>query len=437
MILPAFVPLVAILATFTDAKKGVPSGHPIDPEVHALRLAFAKDVVAPASPITLPTNVAFQSVVKPLISKVDVDQITTYLTRLTQFPERHYKSQNGVDAANWILNSVQSLSAPSGTKITASLFKHSKWIQPSVIARYESTNATSVDGIIVTGTHFDTAAYDHPDGPGGANPAADDCASGSTVIYETLRVLTKSGFVPNRPIEFHWYAAEEFGLLGSYEIAHDYARRGVSVVSYLNLDQSGYIAPGSKPVIGIMADYVTPEATKFLTSVATAYSGLPVVGGQKCGYECTDNAAWYNAGYNSALAFEGLMENAFPNNDKTNTDGSPLDTLEFVDMNHVAAFAKNTIGFVVELSLAGTAVQPSTTGKPQTTTSAAKSTSVRPSTTFAPKCNHSECTAGPLLNKGCSACATAVCKQDSYCCSNQWDDQCVGQVNQYCTTVSC
>ncbi|KAI8615726.1 hypothetical protein BC830DRAFT_263939 [Chytriomyces sp. MP71] len=46
--------------------------------------------------------------------------------------------------------------------------------------------------------------------------------------------------------------AEEFGLLGSYEIAHDYARRGVSVVSYLNLDQSGYIARGTKPVIRIM-----------------------------------------------------------------------------------------------------------------------------------------------------------------------------------------
>ncbi|KAI8616040.1 serine carboxypeptidase S28-domain-containing protein [Chytriomyces sp. MP71] len=64
-------------------------------------------------------------------------------------------------------------------------------------------------------------------------------------------------------------------------------------------------------------------------------------------------------------------------------------------------------------------------------------TSARASTTFAPKCNHNECSAGPLLNKGCSACAIAVCIQDPYCCQNQWDSTCVSEVKQYCTTVKC
>ncbi|KAI8608919.1 hypothetical protein BC830DRAFT_1233690 [Chytriomyces sp. MP71] len=85
---------------------------------------------------------------------------------------------------------------------------------------------------------------------------------------------------------------------------------------------------------------------------------------------------------------------------------------------------------------------PTTSGTTKTkttvTTGGVKtSTTVRASTTVAPKCNHSECTAGALLNIGCSACAKAVCAQDSYCCQNQWDSQCVSEVNQYCTTVKC
>ncbi|KAI8619134.1 hypothetical protein BC830DRAFT_824765 [Chytriomyces sp. MP71] len=81
-------------------------------------------------------------------------------------------------------------------------------------------------------------------------------------------------------------------------------------------------------------------------------------------------------------------------------------------------------------------VVPTTSAKPSSSVKTS-TTSARASTTVAPKCNHSECTTGPLLNKGCSACAAAVCKQDSYCCTNQWDSQCVSEVNQYCTTVTC
>lgn len=37
---------------------------------------------------------------------------------------------------------------------------------------------------------------------------------------EAFRVLAHRGFIPERgPVEFHWYAAEEAGLLGSLDIA--------------------------------------------------------------------------------------------------------------------------------------------------------------------------------------------------------------------------
>lgn len=50
-------------------------------------------------------------------------------------------------------------------------------------------------------------------------------------ILESYRSLIASNFTPQRTVEFHWYAAEEGGLLGSQAIARDYERRGVNVTA--------------------------------------------------------------------------------------------------------------------------------------------------------------------------------------------------------------
>ncbi len=48
------------------------------------------------------------------------------------------------------------------------------------------------------------------------------------------------------------------------------------------------------------------------------------------------------------------------------------------------------------------------------------------------QCAHDVCVSGLALVKACSACATAVCNADSYCCSGSWDSICVGEVPTYC-----
>lgn len=51
-------------------------------------------------------------------------------------------------------------------------------------------------------------------------PGADDDCSGTVSILEAFRILAETGYVPRfGPVEFHWYAAEEDGLLGSQDIA--------------------------------------------------------------------------------------------------------------------------------------------------------------------------------------------------------------------------
>ena len=75
---------------------------------------------------------------------------------------------------------------------------------------------------IIVGAHQDSANYDFPLLPA---PGADDDGSGTVTILEAFRVLVQAGFKPKLPVEFHWYAAEEGGLLGSQDIASEYVHQ--------------------------------------------------------------------------------------------------------------------------------------------------------------------------------------------------------------------
>lgn len=44
---------------------------------------------------------------------------------------------------------------------------------------------------------------------------------------------------------------------------------------------------------------------------------------------------------------------------------------------------------------------------------------------FEASCEHSVCAPGNPLVPGCSACVTAVCDEDSFCCTTSWDSACV------------
>lgn len=52
-------------------------------------------------------------------------------------------------------------------------------------------------------------------------------------------------------------------------------------------------------------------------------------------------------------------------------------------------------------------------------------------------CTHDACNQGEALEAGCSACVSAVCIQDGYCCTNNWDGYCTDEVATYCAPMSC
>lgn len=47
-------------------------------------------------------------------------------------------------------------------------------------------------------------------------------------------------------------------------------------------------------------------------------------------------------------------------------------------------------------------------------------------------CAHPVCAEGPKLDPACDPCAAGICAADPYCCDNNWDNLCVGEVASIC-----
>lgn len=95
----------------------------------------------------------------------------------------------------------------------------------------------------------------------------DDDGSGSITILEALRVLLTDPKIAageaEYTLEFHWYAGEEAGLLGSADIFDAYSADGEVVKAMLQQDMTGY---GDKP-LGVITDRVDQGLTEFVRKV--------------------------------------------------------------------------------------------------------------------------------------------------------------------------
>ncbi|KAG6856930.1 hypothetical protein H0H87_012183 [Tephrocybe sp. NHM501043] len=171
-----------------------------------------------------------QTAVRPIIDRLSLPSIQQYVQTLIQFKNRDAAEDAGVEASNYILAMVQNIISrhpPSGA--TVELFPHS-FKQPSVIAKIPGT---SNGPITIITAHVDTF---NPDVLTDPNQGADSDATGSATLIEAINALLASGFRPSRPVEFHWYAAQFMGNLGSLQISKNYKDAGKQVHALLNID---------------------------------------------------------------------------------------------------------------------------------------------------------------------------------------------------------
>ncbi|KAI5917123.1 leucine aminopeptidase 1 [Camillea tinctor] len=291
-----------------------------------------------AAAVTYPGEMSQTDAVTGLIAKLSTSNMETKLTTFSDIFTRYYQSATGKDASDWVLSEVKAIISESGaTGASVEPFSHS-FVQQSIIATIPGQSASKV----IIGAHLDSInGRDRT----GRSPGADDDGSGTVTIMEAMKALLSDPKIAAgegaNTLEFHWYAGEEGGLLGSADIFDQYSSDGADVKAMLQQDMTGYDAGP----MGVINDYVDSSLTDFVHKVIDAYTEIGYVD-TECGYGCSDHASATAAGYPSSFVIEGNFEDTSPFIHTIN------DTMETVSLEHMLEHAKLVTGFAYELTFA-------------------------------------------------------------------------------------
>ncbi|KAJ8453453.1 hypothetical protein ONZ45_g19711 [Pleurotus djamor] len=303
-------------------------------------LLLATLVVASPAP-KYPTRPVRQRAVNRLIKTLSIDEMKADLARLSSFHTRFYNSTTGAAASTWWLEYVSALTY-SRDDITARAVSHEGFPQTSTIVRVEGSIYPNAP-VTIVGSHIDSVTWRGEDPATDRSPGADDDGSGSINVLATLKALLKDGFKPSTPLEFHWYAGEEGGLLGSDAIAKQYKADGVQVKAYMQLDMNAYTKPGEEEAIAIRQDFSEPALNSFLETLVNTYIKLPIVR-PECGYACSDHASWNRQGFPASMPFEGPNRNPLFHTIDDTTEAPGF------SWEHSKQFAKLAIAYAYELT---------------------------------------------------------------------------------------
>lgn len=220
------------------------------------------------STVAYPKITAHNESIQPMLKKLEKAKMHKNLEHFSGFHTRYYKSETGAESSAWLFDRVNSIIKASGAKASARTFAH-PWGQNSIIATVPGQSNKT----IIVGAHQDSINLFLPSIL--AAPGADDDGSGTVTIIEAFRILLQSDLIAQgnatNTLEFHWYSAEEGGLLGSQAIFKQYEEQHRDVKAMLQQDMTGYtadtIAAGKPVSVGVITDYVDIGLTDFIKEV--------------------------------------------------------------------------------------------------------------------------------------------------------------------------
>jgi leucyl aminopeptidase len=175
------------------------------------------------------------------------------------------------------------------------------------------------------------------------------------------------------PVEFHWYAAEEGGYLGSQAIVRYKRESGARIGAMMEFDMTAFVARNSTPTIAFIKPNSDEALIDWSVALAKEYSSIHVgIYGlprqvlfhlrkpfnqrlASSSYAGSDYSSFTDFGYPSTFATEGdPMVGGFPGNN-CYVHGVK-DTMDVDDetgkfsLEHMAWFAELAIAFAVEQS---------------------------------------------------------------------------------------
>ncbi|ETW84302.1 Metallo peptidase M28 [Heterobasidion irregulare TC 32-1] len=293
--------------------------------------------------LSYPTPNATEQV-KGVLRTLSTEGPKENLEKLSSFRTRYYRSDTGRQSQQWLYSKISEITATYASKGLQKNIKQSEhvhpWGQNSIIVRINGSSPTD-DGVVIISAHQDSTNM----WPFLPAPGADDDGSGTVTILESYRALIASDFRPVQHVEFHWYSAEEGGLLGSQAVAKAYEERSANVLAMSQFDMTAWVKRGTREEVGIITDYVDAGLTEFNKQLVDAYLDIPYVE-TKCGYACSDHASWGKAGYPSSFTIESSFENSNKNIHSTNDRIDISDEFSFL---HMLQFSKLAVAFAIEL----------------------------------------------------------------------------------------
>lgn len=290
-----------------------------------------------------PKNVSHHDTVLKLFDQIDITGVYSNLANFTSFYNRYYKSKSGFESAKWLYGTIEEIISPIKDRATIKKIDHKIWDQFSIVV----TIPGKIDDIVVVGAHQDSANLILPSIT--RAPGADDDGSGTVTILEALRILVNNDFKPHNTVEFHFYSAEEGGLLGSYDVFDGYRNASKTVLGMLQQDMTGSttksIENGVEVHFGLISDYTSVKLNNFIKLIIDTYNDIPYHE-TECGYACSDHASAIEFGYPSSFLIESEM------NLTLKYIHTLWDTIDRIDFEHVKEHIKLTLGFAYELGLA-------------------------------------------------------------------------------------
>jgi len=275
------------------------------------------------------------------IAKVSAENIKNHIQVLENYGTRHHTTAKAQTAVQDLKTKWQNLINASGrTDVSVRVINHVGTPMPSLVLTINGT--TAPNDFIIVGAHMDSITNNVNNAPG-----ADDDASGIATISEMIRVLLNVNYKPSKTVEFMAYAAEEIGLVGSSEIAQNYALNSKNVVSFVQFDMTNY--KGSSKDVYLTTDpYNSNDLNLFLIELMEHYNKTGThaftYGNTICNYGCSDHFSWADNGYDAAFPFEASFSQYNPNIHTTSDKLSNMGN----GATHAAKFAKLGLEFIIE-----------------------------------------------------------------------------------------
>lgn len=290
----------------------------------------------------MPYTITEDATVNQMLPVINTQNIEDHILELEDYGTRYHTRPQAIQAAEDLKDKWEAMATLyNRTDVSVRLYNHDNTAMPSVIMTIEG--AETPDEFVVVGGHLDsTSSQGNSDAPG-----ADDDASGIATITEATRALFEIGFVPKRTIEVMAYAAEEIGLVGSAEIAENYANKNVNVVAVGQFDMTNF--NGSATDVSLISDFTNADLNSFFAQLMDYYNASGdheiTYGTSLCNYGCSDHASWTAEGYKASFPFEASF------GQHNGNIHSPDDTYAISGTAaHATKFAKLCAEFLIEVA---------------------------------------------------------------------------------------